>query len=305
MLAPLLQSDTLLRMVFHDAKEAQALVASLGCLILILGCGSDGETTQDVRDEGSRDSGVVENPSAVGPDGTMCTDTNAVNSFSFFVTSWQQLEELSGSPNGFGGDLRYGGAASGLAGADSICQELARRVCFGHRTWRAYLSTSRVDAIDRIGPGPWYDHAGLVVANDVAGLVSLVRPAGGAMDDGTYDELGIFHDGHSDINNDGIDDDDHDVMTATLIDGTYAGFSCDDWTSVTARDSGSDDQVFTGIVMGHSWVASSGEPWSAAHAGHRCAAGTNFIQDGPGDASTVGGGGGYGGIYCFALPSDD
>jgi hypothetical protein len=53
--------------------------------------------------------------------------------------------------------------------------------------------------------------------------------------------------------------------------------------------------------MGHSWPAGSGTHWAETHAGHSCAAGTNFIQDGPGDSSTVGGGGGYGGFYCFAL----
>jgi hypothetical protein len=57
-----------------------------------------------------------------------------------------------------------------------------------------------------------------------------------------------------------------------------------------------------GIMMGHSWGAMSGRSWSTSHGGHNCAAGTNFIQDGPGDSATVGGGGGYGGFFCFALP---
>jgi hypothetical protein len=230
---------------------------------------------------------------------------------SFFVTSYQQIQDLSGSPDGFGGDLRYNGAPTGLEGADAICQEMARRVCFGHRTWRAYLSTSTVNAIDRIGTGPWYDWAGVLVANDPNGLISGDRPAGGACDEGTYDETGTFHDGRSDVNNDGIDDDDHDTMTATLEDGTYSGFSCDDWTSTTATDdSGGGDMggfggpggLNGGIMMGHSWPAQSGQGWSQSHGGHQCAAGTNFIQNGPGDSSTVGGGGGYGGFYCFALP---
>ena len=239
-----------------------------------------------------------------------CTDTGAADNFSFFVTSYHHIKELSGSEDGFGGDLRYNGATTGLEGADAICQEMARRVCFGHRTWRAYLSTSTVNAKDRIGTGPWHDYAGLLVANDVSGLLSGDRPAGGAADNGTYDETGIFHDGMSDVNNDGIDDDDHDTMTATLEDGTYAGFSCEDWTSTTATmvddggggPGGGFPGLSGGIQLGHSWPAGSGEHWATSHAGHQCAAGTNFIQNGGGNGDTVGGGGGYGGFYCFALP---
>lgn len=256
------------------------------------GGGTTASATTDTDSSGSSTTGNNED----------CTDTGAHESFSFFVTSYQHILELSGSENGFGGDLRYKGAATGLEGADAICQEIARRVCFGHRTWRAYLSTSSVNAKDRIGTGPWYDYSGALIANDVAGLLSGDRPAGGSMDTGTYDELGIFHDGNTDVNNDGLADDDHDTMTATLADGTYAGFSCDDWTSVTATDELTIGPMFSGgVVMGHSWPALSGRGWAHAHGGHQCAAGVNLIQDGPGDSKTVGGGGGYGGIYCFAL----
>jgi hypothetical protein len=246
-------------------------------------------------------------------------DTGAAEDFSFFVTSYYHIAELSGSPDGFGGDLRYNGAATGLDGADAICQEIGRRVGFGHRSWKAFLSTSTENAIDRIGSGPWYDHAGSLVSNDLAGLTSDDRQAGGCCDSGTYDELGLFHDGKTDQNNDGIEDDDHDTMTATRADGTYSGFDCEGWTSVTAtyeseeEDEGGAGGGFPGggfpgggfnlnggIMMGHSWPAQSGQGWTESHAGHSCAAGTNFIQDGIGDQSTVGGGGGYGGFYCFA-----
>src|SRR5690606_2895287 len=121
-----------------------------------------------------------------------CSDTGASASFSFFVTSYHHMRELSGSDDGFGGDLRYAGAVTGLAGADAICQEIASRVCHGHKTWRAYLSTSTVNAIDRIGSGPWYDYAGSLVASDASGLTQGDRPEGGCCDEGTYDELGVF-----------------------------------------------------------------------------------------------------------------
>jgi hypothetical protein len=204
------------------------------------------------------------------------------------------MQLLSGSDDGFGGDLRYGGATDGLTGADNICQEIASRVCHGHKTWKAYLSTSTVDAKDRItGTGPWYDYAGNLVANDVAGLMGAdARPAGGCCDDGIFDETGIFHDGTTDVNSDGQDDDDHDVLTATSDDGTYDGFSCDDWTSTTASGS---------VRFGHAWPANSGTSWQTVHGGQSCAAGTNFIQGGQGNGSSVGAGGGYGAIYCFAV----
>lgn len=263
------------------------------------------------------------------PDDSDVVDVGADEKFSFFVTSYYHIKLLSGSDDGFGGDLRWNGATTGLEGADALCQEMARRVSFGHRTWRAYLSTSTVNAIDRVGDGPWYDFTGALVAEDVAGLlvpkaeeggggggfggggpggggmggscVEDERPAGGALDCGTYDETGLLHNGQTDQDGDGVDDDDHDTMTATLADGTYSGFSCDDWTSTSATPEGGLGMRDGGILMGHSWPAGSGTHWSESHAGHACAAGTNFIQDGGGDSSTVGGGGGYGGFYCLAV----
>jgi hypothetical protein len=253
--------------------------------------------------------------------GTDVVDVGADDKLSFFVTSYYHLALLSGSEDGFGGDLRYNGATTGLEGADAICQEMARRVGFGSRTWRAYLSTSTVNAIDRIGTGPWYDFVGALVANSPAELISgSSRQPGGCCEEGTYDEVGLFHNGSTDQNNDGIDDDDHDTMTATNEEGTYSGFSCDDWTSTTATDPalaemeepgeggggfgggfGGGPGLNGGIMMGHSWPAGSGQHWATSHGGHNCAAGTNFIQDGPGSPDSVGGGGGYGGFYCFAL----
>jgi hypothetical protein len=245
-----------------------------------------------------------------------CEDSGAAENFSFFLTSYHHIVLLSGSDDGFGGDLRYGGAATGLEGADAICQEMARRVCHGDKTWKAFLSTSTVNAIDRVGSGPWYDYAGELVAENTAGLTSGDRPAGGACDEGTYDEIGTLHDGSSDVNNDGEDDDDHDTLTASKADGTYSGFSCEDWTSTTALPEEEDGGTGGGsgfpggpgglsssFPMGHSWPAQSGQSWLASHGGRGCEPGTNFIQNGGGSGNTVGAGGGYGAFYCFALSS--
>ncbi|MEO7725889.1 MAG: hypothetical protein ABIS45_01390, partial [Burkholderiales bacterium] len=87
---------------------------------------------------------------AVGLSG--CADRSQ-NGMTFFVTS---------VGSGKGADV------GGLAGADRHCQNLARAVGADHRTWRAYLSTAStattpgVNAIDRIGRGPWQNANGVV-----------------------------------------------------------------------------------------------------------------------------------------------
>jgi hypothetical protein len=66
--------------------------------------------------------------------------------FSFFVTSLRAMQVLSGSPAGFGGDLRYGeeGPGAGLRGADKICAEIAEHSMpgAGRKPWRAFLSAT-------------------------------------------------------------------------------------------------------------------------------------------------------------------
>ena len=60
-------------------------------------------------------------------------------SMSFFITS-----------QGPGDSANLGG----LKGADRQCMILAEAAGVAGKTWRAYLSTSTVDARDRIGNGP-------------------------------------------------------------------------------------------------------------------------------------------------------
>src|SRR5438128_378688 len=64
-----------------------------------------------------------------------------------------------------------GGNLGGLAGADATCQALARAVG-STKTWRAYMSTSTVDAKTRIGNGPWFNVKGVQIASSVADLHS-------------------------------------------------------------------------------------------------------------------------------------
>ena len=213
--------------------------------------------------------------------------------FSFFYTSLAAMRRLSKSNNGFGGDLRFG-MTSGLEGADKICQTIAAELGHGAKTWRAFLSVIRgpegtpVNAIDRVGNGPWHDLLGRLIAPNRAGLISGNRPAGEpqAVND-LPDETGLGTKRMGDT---------HDVITGSNAQGMLASMNpndtCMDWTSATVRGR---------IQMGHSWPAGSGMHWIRAHQEPTCVAGVNLVQNGPGNGSSIGAGGGWGGFYCFAL----
>lgn len=279
----------------------------------------------------------------------------ATEPFSFFVTSLKAMQELSGSQDGFGGDLRFGetGAGSGLRGADKICTTIAETSLPGNaKTWRAFLSATQgedgtqVDAIERIGEGPWYDRVGRLVAANKADL-RQVRPEGA--DAAIIDDL---------PNEDGVPNhapdpmagevDNHDVLTGTNDEGKLfsadAGSTCNDWTSAvgsTGRprcghswprrggpnggpDGGPGGGGGPGMMMqgqggeppegpmgiggmvfnGGPISQGSGENWMSALDEAGCAPGAFIVEAGPPGANgteTVGDGGGYGAIYCFAL----
>ena len=222
------------------------------------------------------------------------------------------MQELSGSPNGFGGDLRFGqtGPGAGLRGADEICRAIAERSMpgAGAKVWRAFLSATTgrpdggpVNAIERVGLGPWYDRLGRIVA---FGTIDLAhnRPAFAdpAIVDDLPNESGIPNhiDGAPGCTGDTCPDN-HDVLTGTGVDGKlYAHdprLTCDDWTS--AAPSGRP-------WCGHSWPRiGSGTGWMSAINEGGCAPGVNLYDTGPATPGvlTVGAGGGYGAIYCFAL----
>ena len=261
--------------------------------------------------------------------------------FSFFVASYAALTRLSGSDAGFGGDLRYG-QADGLSGADKICTEIAEYSLKGSaaKGWHAFLSVTKgpdgnpVNAIDRVGQGPWYDRLGRLVAANKTDLMTT-RPTGA--DTLIVNDL-PNEDGVPNMAPDGEEVDNHDVLTGTNETGgvfsTDWAFTCHDWTSAVGSDGTP--------RVGHSWprmggmggtfpapVAGSGgssggfagtggrggrpgggfggmgnqDNWMSALTEAGCAPGASLIEMGPPDPSnpTVGSGGGYGGIYCFAL----
>lgn len=253
------------------------------------------------------------------PDGGLAVtleDGGVVPAFSFFVTSLAALQELSGSQAGFGGDLRFGetGQGAGLRGADKICATIAERSLPGAsaKPWRAFLSATKgedgqqVNAIDRVGEGPWLDRLGRVFALRKADVIAE-RP--------TTIDAAIKYDFP---NEDGVPNhapdpsvgqvDNHDTLTGSNAQGTLysATATCADWTG----KSGTEGKP----RVGHSWIRSGGmggggmggvspNNWISSLDESGCAPGVNLIEMGPpmSSSNTVGSGGGYGGFYCFAL----
>lgn len=125
------------------------------------------------------------------------------------------------------GDLKTEGAGTdGLDGGDKLCQSRADAATLGG-TWKAWLSTSTVDAISRIGDvGPWYlpDRCHMVFSSKAA--ITSADPM-----------IAINHNEMDSV-----------VMNVTLWtgtadDGTFDGDGCTDWTDATNAVQG---QVGTG-----------------------------------------------------------
>jgi hypothetical protein len=233
--------------------------------------------------------GAASTGGATGTGGGSSTCAN----FSFFVTSLVAIRRESANPDGFGGDL------GGLTGADAICTRIAANAlpCAGQKTWRAFLSTSTVNAISRIGTGPWYDRIGRKVANTTTDLQNT-RPLNGdaSIANDLPNEFGVAN--HSP---DGTTVDNHDTLTGSNSLGQFYGANstCSDWTSTTATG---------GPRVGHSWPGGPSQHWINAMNAPGCARGINTSSQGNGNCANstgatvagVGCAGGYGGFYCFA-----
>ena len=217
-----------------------------------------GTTDSSVTDTGAGDTSVADS-------GADAPDSSAGTAMSFFVSS----TALTGD-----GDL------GGLAGADAHCQALASAAGAVRTAWVAYLSTAAVNAVDRIGPGPWYNADEDVFSPDTTTLHVLIDPVA---DRAGYIAAKPADALFMDENGDSIPGRSHDIFTGSNADGTvFAGRTCDDWTS---NDSGDVAQV------GHSDTPSMtrfSPSWNSAHDSAGC------------DTSGVEARGGVGLIYCFA-----
>jgi hypothetical protein len=191
--------------------------------------------------------------------------------FNFFLTS---------EGPGRGADL------GGLAGADAHCQMLAEGVGAGNNTWRAYLSitseTEPVNARDRIGPGPWYNAAGIMISNN---LDHLHSGSNNLRKETALNERGEI------VNGGGDDPNRHDILTGSRPDGSAwpwelldllnmadegNSLTCESWTN-----GGEEGQA----MLGHH----DRDEWNAAHPSRGCS------------QENLRATGGDGLFYCFAI----
>lgn len=186
----------------------------------------------------------------------------------FFVTS---------TGPGMGGNL------GGLAGADAHCQALAKAEGSGDHTWHAYLSAAATDgqpavnARDRIGSGPWYNAAGILIAANVAGLHS---------DAAQINKETAVTERLDPLNGVGDTPNVHDILTGSRPDGTAFPASddltCRNWTSSGEGRA----------QVGHHDRRGLGEgvnSWNSVHASQGCS---------PQSLQATGG---AGLIYCFGV----
>ena len=204
---------------------------------------------------------------ATGPSGSG-------NPMTFFVTS---------TGPGKGGDL------GGLEGADRHCQALASAAGAGNRTWRAYLSTQGkalndpnvVHARDRIGPGPWHNAKGVLIARNVEELHS---PANKINKDTALDEKG------QPVNDRTMKPSKHDILTGSRPDGTafpgaqFPDMTCGNWTKGGGEGSAMTGHFDRAGPIDHPWATS----WNSAHPTLGCS--MDRIRPTGGDGL----------FYCFA-----
>ena len=193
---------------------------------------------------------------------------------SFFVTSV-----------GMGNGANLGG----LAGADGHCQKLAAAAGFGSAAWRAYLSTNAegrtpaVNARDRIGPGPWHNAKGALIARTVSELHGdTLEEAHGS------NRIFVLHavnEKAGRVNSVGMQPLEHDILTGSRTDGraytTEPGdHTCKNWTS------NADGSAQVGH---HDRTGGPNTSWNSAHPTRGCS---------QADLVATGGAGLF---YCFAI----
>jgi hypothetical protein len=170
----------------------------------------------------------------------------------------------------------HGANLGGLEGADAHCQKLAEAAGISGKTWHAYLSTSEVNAKDRIGKGPWFNAKGQKIADDVASLHSDTNAISKQT---ALDEKGNMVNGRGDQPNR------HDMLTGSKPDGTAAPETCNNWTS---------DSADGAAMLGHHDRMGLDESppaksWNSSHASR-----------GGCSQEALRGTGGDGLFYCFA-----
>jgi hypothetical protein len=180
----------------------------------------------------------------------------------FFITS---------AGPGNGADL------GGLQGADRHCQTLAKAAGAGQREWRAYLSTDKVNARDRIGKGPWKNAKGEEIARSVDDLHANSK---------INKQTGLDEKGQP-VNGRGDSPNRHDILTGSQPDGRAVAdkdMACGNWTKSGEGSA---------IVGHHDRMGlrddDASKSWDSSHPSRGCS------QD------ALRGSGGDGLFYCFAV----
>ena len=177
--------------------------------------------------------------------------------------------------------LGDGANLGGLSGADEHCNFLAAAVGEGDRTWRAYLSTQGMDAVnarDRIGPGPWHNAEGVEVA---ANVDDLHAEDGNNINKQTaLNEMGEVVAGRGDTPNR------HDILTGSQRNGMAFpeddDMTCGNWTSNADGAAMVGHHDLTGNPSGINF-------WNFSHPSRGCSQ-DNLVRTG-----------GDGLFYCFAI----
>ena len=179
-----------------------------------------------------------------------------------------------------------GGNLGGLAGADAHCARLAQTAGVtlpNGRVWRAYLSAVGTDgrainARDRIGPGPWHNKNGALIAATVADLHGdILRDRNSINKEFALDEKGQPVKGRGDTPNQ------HDILTGSdsfgrAVPGS-ADSNCSNFTS---------NATTGGAMVGHHDRSGGGNTsWNSAHMSRGCSQ-ANLVATG-----------GAGLFYCF------
>ena len=180
----------------------------------------------------------------------------------FFITS---------AGPGKGADL------GGLKGADGHCQSLAKSAGAGNRQWRAYLSTDKVNARDRIGKGPWKNAKGEVIAKDLDDLHKNPR---------IDKQHGLDEKGQP-VNGRGDSPNRHDILTGSTPEGRAIAdkdMTCGNWTKSGEGSA---------MVGHHDRIGlrddDESKSWNSSHPSRGC--GQDALRSSGGDGL----------LYCFAV----
>lgn len=137
----------------------------------------------------------------------------------------------------YDGDLAgAGGKATGLAGADALCEQAAASAELGG-TWKAWLSDSTTDAIDRIDDAsPWYN----------VDRSAILFPNKATLGTKPYDTFGpiLLDETGGTVGSSAL------AWTGTQGGGRAADYVCNDWTSASTS------------VYGEYFTATSATLWN-------------------------------------------